>query len=44
MKTIYTIEKNFSKKKRRISLIKPSRLLADYFNGEIIEFDEKYIL
>ena len=39
MKTIYPFEKKISRKKRRISLIKPSRLLADYFNGVIIEFD-----
>ena len=44
MKNIYPIEKKTSKEKKRISLIKHSKLLADYFNGVIIEFDEKYIL
>ena len=44
MKNIYPIEKNFSKDKRKISLIKTSKLLADYFNGVIIDFDEECIL
>ncbi len=43
MKSIKQIEKKFSKEKSIISLIEPSRLLADFFNGEIIEFEEEYI-
>ena len=43
MKNINPIEKKISKEKRIISLIEPSRLLADFFNGEIIEFTEEYI-
>ena len=43
MKNINPIEKKISKEKRIISLIEPSRLLADFFNGEIIEFEEEYI-
>ena len=43
MKNINPIEKKVSKEKRIISLIEPSRLLADFFNGVIIEIEEEYI-
>ena len=43
MKNINPIEKKISKEKRIISLTDPSKLLADFFNGEIIEFEEEYI-
>ena len=43
MKSIKQIEKKFSKEKSIISLIEPSRLLADFFNGVIIEIEEEYI-
>ena len=43
MKNINPIEKKISKEKRIISLIEPSRLLADFFNGVIIEVEEKYV-
>ena len=43
MKNINPIEKKISKEKRIISLIDPSRLLADFFNGVIIEVEEKYV-
>ena len=36
------LEKKFFKKKRRISLIETSRLLAEFFNGEIIEIEKEY--
>ena len=43
MKNINPIEKKVSKEKRIISLIEPSRLLADFFNGMIIEIEEEYV-
>ena len=43
MKNINPIEKKISKEKRIISLIEPSRLLADFFNGVIIEVEEEYV-
>ncbi len=43
MKNINPIEKKISKEKRIISLIEPSRLLADFFNGVIIEVEEGYV-
>ena len=43
MKNINPIEKTISKEKRIISLIEPSRLLADFFNGMIIEIEEEYV-
>ena len=43
MKNINPIEKKISKEKRIISLIEPTRLLADFFNGVVIEVEEEYI-
>ena len=43
MKVINPIEKKISKEDRRISLKDPSRLLADFFNGFVIEIEEEYI-
>ena len=43
MKKTSPIEKNFSKEKRIISLTEPSRLLADFFNGIVIEVEEEYV-
>ncbi len=43
MKNINPIEKNFSKEKRIISLIEPTKLLADFFNGMVIEVEEEYV-
>ena len=40
---INPIEKSFFKEKKRISLIETSRLLADFFNGVIIEVEEEYV-
>ena len=43
MKNIKPIEKKISKEKRLISLTEPTKLLADFFNGVVIEFEEEYI-
>jgi len=43
MKNINPIEKKISKEKRVISLIEPTKLLADFFNGAIIEVEEEYV-
>ena len=42
MKNINPIEKKISKEKRIISLNDPSQLLADFFNGVVIEVEEEY--
>tara|TARA_Y100000589_G_scaffold315486_1_gene339091 strand:+ start:181 stop:321 length:141 start_codon:yes stop_codon:yes gene_type:complete len=41
MQNITQIEKNSSKEKRIITLINNSRLLADFFNGVVIEVEEE---
>ena len=43
MKNINPIEKKISKEKRIISLTEPSKLLADFFNGVVIEVEEEYV-
>ena len=43
MQNSNTIEKSFFKEKRGISSIETSRLLADFFNGVIIEVEEEYV-
>ena len=43
MKNINTIEKTLIKEKRGISLIETSRLLADFFNGVVVEVEEEYV-
>ncbi len=43
MKNINPIEKRTCKEKRIISLTEPSRLLADFFNGIVIKFEEEYV-
>jgi len=43
MKSIKQLEKKISKENRRISLNEPSRILADFFNGIIIEIEEDYV-
>ena len=43
MQNIKPIEKNFFKKKKGISLIETSRLLADFFNGVVVEVEEEYV-
>ena len=43
MKNINSIEKSFFNKKKGISLIETSRLLADFFNGVVVEVEEEYV-
>jgi len=43
MRNINPIEKRFLKKKKGISLIETSRLLADFFNGVVVELEEEYV-
>ena len=42
MQNINPIEKSFYKEKKGISLIENSRLLAEFFNGVIVEVEEEY--
>ena len=42
MQNINPIEKSFLKEKKGTSLIETSRLLADFFNGVVVEVDEEY--
>ena len=43
MKNINPIEKSFFKEKKAISLIQTSRLLADFFNGVVVEVEEECV-
>ena len=43
MENTNPIKKSFFKEKRGISLVETSRLLADFFNGVVIEFEEEYV-
>ena len=43
MKNLNPIQKKISKEKRKISLIEPSRLLAEFFNGVVIKFTEENV-
>ena len=43
MQNIKPIEKSFFKEKEGISLIDTSRLLADFFNGVVVEVEEEYV-
>ena len=42
MKNLNLIKKKLSKEDRKISVQNPSKLLAEFFNGVVIEFDEDY--
>ena len=42
MKNLNLIKKKLSKEDRIISAQDPSKLLADFFNGVVIELDEEY--
>ena len=42
MKTLNPIKKKLSEKDRKISVKDPSKLLADFFNGVVIELDKEY--
>ena len=43
MKNINLIKKKMSKQDRKVSVRDSSRLLAEFFNGVVIELDENYI-
>ena len=42
MKNLNLIKKKLSKEDRNISVLDPSKLLAEYFNGAVIKIDEAY--
>ena len=42
MKNLNPIKKKLSKEDRKISVQDPSKLLAEFFNGFVIELDEEY--
>ena len=42
MKKLNLIKKNLSKEDRKLSVIDPSNLLAEFFNGVVIKIDEPY--
>ena len=42
MKNLNLIKKKLSKEDRKISVQDPSKLLAEFFNGVVVELDEKY--
>ena len=42
MTNLNPIKKKLSKVDRKISVKDPSKLLAEFFNGFVIELDEKY--
>ena len=43
MKKQNTIQNKLSKENRKISVQDPSKLLADFFNGVVINLDKEYI-
>ena len=43
MKIIKPLEKNFSNQSTKLSLRDPSKLLAEFFNGVVIEVEEEYV-
>jgi len=42
MTNLNPIKKKLSKANRKISMQDPSKLLAEFFNGVVIELDEAY--
>ena len=42
MKKVNLIKKKLSKEDRKISFQDPSKLLAEFFNGVVIELDKEY--
>ena len=42
MKNLNPIKKKLSQEDRKISFKDPSELLAEFFNGVVIELDEEY--
>ena len=43
MKNVNLIKKKLSQKDRKISVQDPSKLLAEFFNGVVIELDKEYV-
>ena len=43
MQNIKLTENSFLKEERGTSLIETSRLLADFFNGVVVEVEEEYV-
>jgi len=42
MTNLNSIKKKLSKVDRKVSIKDPSKLLAEFFNGVVIELDEEY--
>ena len=42
MKNLNPIKKKLSEEDRKIAVKDPSKLLAEFFNGVVIELDEEY--
>ena len=42
MKNLNPIKKKLSQEDRKISVKDPSKLLAEFFNGVVIDLDEEY--
>ena len=42
MKNLKQIKKKLYEEDRKISVKDPSKLLAEFFNGVVIEFDKEY--
>ena len=42
MKNLNPIKKKLSKEDRKISVQEPSKLLAEFFNGVVIDLNEEY--
>ena len=42
MKNLNPIKKKLSKEDRKISVQEPSKLLAEFFSGVVIELNEEY--
>ena len=42
MKNLNPFKKKLSKEDRKISVQEPSKLLAEFFNGVVIELNEEY--
>ena len=42
MTNLNPIKKKISKLDRKVSVQEPSKLLAEFFNGVVIELDEEY--
>tara|TARA_Y100000766_G_C18479802_1_gene399431 strand:- start:216 stop:353 length:138 start_codon:yes stop_codon:yes gene_type:complete len=42
MKNLNPTKKKLSKEDRKISFQDPSKLLAEFFNGVVIEFEEEF--